>query len=126
MSYGELESESSGELFLVPPFEVSSNIEEFRRVLHMGNFSEHVDTMFAWEHIRDREDIGCLLISDSGVTITPPFLPTRDLYYFQKGIRRIYLSATLAAPDAFARTFGRIPDRVIAPSTSAGECERLI
>lgn len=126
MSYGELESENSGELFLVPPFEISSNIEEFRRILHSGNFSEHIDTMFAWEYIRDREDISCVLISDSGVTITPPFLPTRDLYYFREDIRRIYLSATLAAPDAFARTFGRIPDRVIAPSTSAGECERLI
>ena len=126
MSYGELESENSRELFLVPPFEINSNIEEFRRILHMGNFNEHTDTMFAWEYIRDREDISCVLISHSGVTITPPFLPTRDLYYFRQGIRRIYLSATLAAPDAFARTFGRIPDRVIAPSTSAGECERLI
>ena len=126
MSYGELESGNSGELFLVPPFEVHSNVEEFRRILHMGKFSNHVETKFAWEYIRDREDICCVLISDTAVTITPAFLPTRHLYYFQEGIRRIYLSATLTAPDAFARTFGRIPDRVIAPSTSAGECERLI
>ena len=126
MSYGELESGNSGELFLVPPFEVGANAAEFQRVLHVGNFSEQIETMFAWEYIRDREDICCVLISDTAVTITPAFLPTRHLYYFQESIRRIYLSATLTAPDAFARTFGRIPDRVIAPSTSAGECERLI
>lgn len=125
-SYGELESGASGGLFLVPPFEVGANAAEFRRVLHKGKFGEHIKTMFAWEYIRDRVDIGCVLISDTGLTITPAFLPTRDLHYFREGIRRIYLSATLAAPDAFARTFGRIPDRVIAPSTSAGECERLI
>ena len=125
-SYGELESGKSGVLFLVPPFEIGANAAEFRRILHMGKFGDHLETMFAWEYIRDRVDIGCVLIADTELTITPAFLPTRDLYYFQHGIRRIYLSATLAAPDAFARTFGRIPDRVIAPSTSAGECERLI
>ena len=125
-SYGELKSGNSGGLFLVPPFEVGANVAEFRRVLHMGKFGETVETMFAWEYIRDRVDISCVLITDTGLTITPAFLPTRDLYYFRQGIRRIYLSATLTAPDAFARTFGRIPDRVIAPSTSAGECERLI
>ena len=126
MSYGELVSGNSGGLFLVPPFEVSANGEEFRRILHMGNFSDPVETKFAWEYIRDREDICCVLISDTAVTITPAFLPTRHLHYFHPSIRRIYLSATLAAPDAFARTFGRIPDQVIAPPTSAGECERLV
>ena len=125
-SYAELEVKDSEGLFLVPPFEIGNNIAEFRRILQEGNFGEHAETMFAWEYIRDREDICCVLISSKDVTITPAFLPTRDLYYFGGGIRRIYLSATLAAPDAFARTFGRIPDRVIAPSTSAGECERLV
>ena len=125
-SYGELDTGGSGALFLVPPFEVGEKADEFRRVLRTGSFGNNVDTMFAWEHVRDKEDICCLLISDTDVTITPAFLPTRCLYYFQDGIRRIYLSATLAAPDAFARTFGRIPDLIVAPSTSAGECERLI
>ena len=125
-SYAELEVRDSEGLFLVPPFEVGNNVAEFRRILQEGNFGEHVETMFAWGYIRDQEDICCVLISSKDVTITPAFLPTRDLYYFGRGVRRIYLSATLAAPDAFARTFGRIPDLVIAPSTSAGECERLI
>ena len=126
MSYGELEYGSSGTLFLIPPFELKANAAEVRRLLHMGHFGDHRRTLFAWEYIRDKEDLNCVILSDSGVTITPPFLPTRDLHYFRDSIRRIYLSATLAAPDAFARTFGRIPKRIIAPSTSAGECERLI
>ena len=125
-SYSELRAGNSGGLFLVPPFEIGRNVAEFRRIIQEGRFGEHVETKFAWEYIRDREDISCVLISDTDVTITPAFLPTSDLYYFQRGIRRIYLSATLTAPDAFARTFGRIPDRVIAPSTTAGECERLV
>ncbi len=41
-------------------------------------------------------------------------------------IRRAYLSATLVATDAFVRAFGRKPDVVISPTTTAGECERLI
>ena len=125
-SYAELEVGDSDGLFLVPPFEIGNNIAEFRRILQGGKFGDYIETMFPWEYIRDREDICCVLLSSKDVTITPPFLPTPDLYYFGKGIRRIYLSATLSAPDAFARTFGRIPDRVIAPSTSAGECERLV
>ncbi|MCS1407250.1 MAG: hypothetical protein M2R45_00407 [Verrucomicrobia subdivision 3 bacterium] len=126
MSYGELESGSSRKFFLVPPFEVSKNMGELQRVLHAGQFGEHRDTMFAWEYLRDRVDISCVLISATEMTITPAFLPTPYLYYFEQNVRRIYLSATLAAPDAFARTFGRSPGHMIAPATSAGECERLI
>ena len=125
-SYGELESAHSDTVFLVPPFEVGKNIEEFRRLLFSGTLGDHVETMFAWEYIRDHEDVSCVLISSKSVTITPAFLPTGSLHYFQEGVRRVYLSATLAAPDAFARTFGRVPDCIVAPSTSAGECERLI
>jgi hypothetical protein len=56
----------------------------------------------------------------------PPITPTLALPYFQDEVRRLYLSATLTAKDAFLRTFGRIPDPIIAPATTAGECERLI
>ena len=41
-------------------------------------------------------------------------------------IRRAYLSGTLVATDAFVRAFGRKPDVVISPTTTAGECERLM
>jgi len=125
-SYEELTESGSRRIFLIPPFEIQKQLEELRRILHVARFSEYSDTTFAWEHLRDRIDLCCILISGSEITITPPFVPVLTLPYFCKGIRRIYLSATLAAPDAFARTFGHAPDYIIAPSTTAGECERLV
>ncbi|MDH5525435.1 MAG: DEAD/DEAH box helicase family protein [Desulfobulbaceae bacterium] len=125
-SYEELGDPSCRRLFLIPPFEVQRNFAELTRVLHEAKLSSEVETKFAWEHIKDHVDLCCLLITGSEITITPAFVPTLCLPYFGKKTRRIYLSATLSAPDAFARTFGKVPDEVIAPTTTAGECERLI
>ena len=82
--------------------------------------------MFAWEHIQNYEDLCCLLISNREVTLTPLVVPTFSLPYFRSGVRRVYLSATLNAPDSFVRAFGRQPDQIVSPSTTAGECERMI
>jgi len=125
-SYTELENSQSQHLFLIPPFEIFVKQGELLRILREANFQDNQDTTFAWEHIKDHVDTCCVLISSSDITITPPFIPTLSLPYLARGIRRVYLSATLSAPDAFSRTFGKIPDVVVAPSTTAGECERLI
>lgn len=125
-SYAELEDPTCRRLFLVPPFEVHAQLGELLRILRAAALHDDRDTTFAWEYIQDHVDLCCVLVSGSEVTITPPFVPVLSLPYFGQGIRRVYLSATLAAPDAFARTFGKIPDAVAAPSTTAGECERLI
>ena len=125
-SYAEAIDGGSPRLFLVPPFEVRRNVGELRRILLGANLSQHRRTMFSWEHIRDHEDLCCLLISNSEVTLTPPTVPVSALPYFNQDVRRVYLSATLSAPDAFVRAFGREPDRFVSPSTTAGECERLI
>ena len=82
--------------------------------------------MFAWEHLKDHLDQCCYILASGALTITPPFIPVRTLPYFQGDVRRVYLSATLNAPDSFARTFGKVPERIIAPETPAGACERLI
>lgn len=125
-SYAELEDPACQRLFLIPPFEIGVQRSELLRILHGANLQDNQNTTFAWEHIRDHVDTCCVLISGSDITITPPFIPVLSLPYFQKGRRRVYLSATLAASDAFARTFGKVPDDVAAPSTTAGECERLV
>jgi tetratricopeptide (TPR) repeat protein len=125
-SYKELEDANCHRLFLVPPFEIQRQLGELLRILTAAKLSENRETTFAWEYLRDRVDLCCLLISGSVITITPPFVPVGTLPYFSQGVRRVYLSATLAASDAFARTFGCVPVRVIAPKTTAGECERLI
>ena len=125
-SYAELLNGQSQRLFLVPPFVNRANVAELRRILLDAGLDQHISTMFAWEHIRDHEELCCLLISDSAVTLTPATVPVSSLPYFRNDVRRVYLSATLEAPDAFAKAFGRIPGKVIAPATTAGECERMI
>ncbi len=125
-SYAELEDPVCQRLFLIPPFEIGVQRSELLRILYGANLQDNQNTTFAWEHIRDHVDTCCVLISGADITITPPFVPVLSLPYFQQGRRRVYLSATLAASDAFARTFGKVPDDVAAPSTTAGECERLV
>ncbi len=125
-SYAELDDSQSRRLFLIPPFEIYRKQGELTRILQEARFQDNPNTTFVWEHIKDHIDICCILISGSDVTITPPFIPILSLPYFERGLRRVYLSATLSAPDAFARTFGKNPDKLVAPSTTAGECERLI
>lgn len=126
VSYRELQDGDSQQQFLIPPFEIRAQQAELLRILGAADLHNNQNTTFAWEHVRDHVDTCCILISGSDITITPPIVPVLSLPYFQGGVRRIYLSATLAATDAFARTFGKIPDVVVAPSTTAGECERLI
>ena len=125
-SFAEVINGEASREFLVPPFEIQRNLSELRRLLLQAGLGDHTSTKFAWEHIRDREDLCCLLINNSEVTLTPPVLPVFSLPYFRDGVRRVYLSATLSAPDSFVRAFGRQPDEIISPSTTAGECERLI
>ncbi len=125
-SFAEVANGQASREFLVPPFEIQRNLSELRRLLLQAGLGDHTSTMFAWEHIRDREDLCCLLISNSEVTLTPPVVPVFSLPYFRDGVRRVYLSATLSAPDSFVRAFGRQPDEIISPSTTAGECERMI
>ena len=124
--YDEVTGKRSSEILWIPPFAVHRNAAEFTRILLDAPLAEQNVTKFAWQHIRDHEDVCCLLISENAATLTPPTIPLSTLPYFDSDVRRVYLSATLAAPDAFVRTFGRQPERLVAPSTTAGECERLI
>jgi Type III restriction enzyme, res subunit len=112
--------------WFVPPFAMHERSAELQRILVEGRLDEPQETKFCWEYLRDHVDLCCLFISGQDITLTPPVVPTLSLPYFQGSVRRLYLSATLTAADAFVRTFGKAPDRIIAPKTTAGECERLI
>ena len=125
-SYAKLTSGQSSRQFFVPPFELQRHIAELRRILLQANLNEYTETAFSWEHIQDHEDLCCLLISDDELTLTPPVVPVFTLPYFNQEVRRVYLSATLRAPDSFVRAFGCQPNKLVAPSTTAGECERMI
>ncbi len=125
-SYTEMRDGVSDNTFWIPPSVVHDNKREIDRILLLNRLSDNTSTMFAWAHLRDHTDHCCFLLSKQSLTITPPFIPVRTLPYFSSDVRRVYLSATLNAPDSFARTFGRAPTKTISPSTKAGECERLV
>jgi tetratricopeptide (TPR) repeat protein len=121
-----VEGRDLGSSRFVPPFAVRQVLGELQRELREVPLGGTVETMFAWAYLRDRLDLCAVFVSSHDVSFTPPVVPARVLPYFQDGVRRLYLSATLRAEDDFLRTFGRVPNDVIKPSTTAGECERLI
>ena len=125
-SYEEIVAGTGSRLLLIPPFEVRKAHAAVLKYLRESSVPTDVNTTFAWEHLKDRIDLCAFVISPSEITITPPFIPVGTLPYFTKDIRRVYLSATLSVLDVFVRTFGRKPSSQIAPTTTAGECERMI
>ncbi|HWN95602.1 MAG TPA: DEAD/DEAH box helicase family protein, partial [Methylomirabilota bacterium] len=126
-SFDEVISGTGHRLLLAPPFEVRRVHSAILKLLQESDVPGDFDaTAFAWEHLKDRIDLCAFVISSSEITITPPFVPVRTLPYFSSTIRRVYLSATLSALDVFVRTFGRKPSSEIRPTTTAGECERMI
>lgn len=125
-TFDEILKRSSSKLLIVPPFEIRKRYCSILEVLRKAELADNANTLFAWEHLKDHLDLCCYMISSGAITITAPFIPVRTLSYFQGDTRRVYLSATLNAPDSFARTFGRVPEPIISPDTPAGACERLI
>ena len=125
-SFDEVAAGTSSRLFLIPPFEVRKAHAAVLKYLRESSVPIDGTTTFAWDHLKDHIDLCAFVISASEITITPPFIPVGALPYFTKEIRRVYLSATLSALDVFVRTFGRKPSSQIAPTTTAGECERMI
>ena len=124
--YQEMYRGASMDIFWIPPNVIHSNKNEIDLILSEAVLSGNNSTKFAWEYVRDHTDHCCFLVSNHSLTITPPFIPNSTLPYFSDRVRRVYMSATLNAPDVFVRTFGRSPTTTISPPTNAGECERLV
>jgi len=125
-SFEEILEGKNNRVELLPPFEVIKNIAEIYRLLNEAGVPGDVNTKFAWEHLKDHVDLCSFLVSSSSIQIIPPIIPVSSLTYFQKEVRRIYLSATMLGSDAFIRTFGQELEYVVQPDTPAGQCERLI
>jgi hypothetical protein len=112
-SFDEILSGQYNKVELLPPFEVNKNIGEIFRLIIDAEIPSKVATMFAWEHLKDHLDLCSFFVSKSSIQIIPPVIPVSRLSYFQEGIRRIYLSATMLSPDAFIRTFGQELDYIV-------------
>lgn len=78
--------------------------------------------------IRLWENLGtcAVFVSANAIEITPPFIPTGVYDFLGKGVRRIYLSATVEFETDFVRGFGRRAKDPIVPDNDAGNGERLI
>ncbi|NML77004.1 DEAD/DEAH box helicase family protein [Rhizobium sp. S-51] len=97
-------------------------LEAIKRVNDWRKSDLFFPTLRLWENIGNC----AILISSNAIEITPPFIPTGVYDFLGKGVRRVYLSATLEFETDFVRGFGRRITNQIAPDNDAGNGERLI
>lgn len=97
-------------------------IEAIKHVKDWRNSDLFFPAMRLWENI----GLCAIFISSSAIEITPPFIPTGVYDFLGKGVRRIYLSATMEYETDFVRGFGRRAKAPIVPDNDAGNGERLI
>ena len=112
-------------LLFVPMFEIAHAHEQVRRLLIDGGV-ERDSNRYAWNHLNGRLSRCVVLISGGGIEITPPVLPVDSLPYFEAGVRRAYLTATMPSQIEFIRTFGVADVEPIVPSGKLGTAQRQI
>lgn len=66
-------------LLFVPAFELNRKWQQLTKILVDGGIAEERATLFAWEHLMDRIDRCCVLISSSRVEIAPVVSPISSL-----------------------------------------------
>jgi len=96
-TFEDIVAGASSNILIIPPFEIRSKFEQVLSILRSGGLDENQETLFSWEHLKDKLDICCYLLTSGSISISPPFIPVRTLPYFSGDVRRIYLSATLNA-----------------------------
>ncbi len=116
-------TKDSGLLF-VPAWFVIDNLKAIVIALEENQVMTE-ESRFAYPHLRCHLGYCCFFISHKGIDITPTVIPTHTLPYFQPGVRRIYMTATLPSRYECIKTFGVDRAEVIAPSGKAGAAQRL-
>jgi hypothetical protein len=109
-------------LLFVPTFEVHDKSDQLRQIL-----LPHAATgelTFPWEYLKDKLGRCAILISGSGIEITPPVVPVHNLPSFHDSVRRVYLTATMPSQVEFIRTFGMAKAVRIVPGGKSGEAQR--
>ncbi|MCU1303590.1 MAG: type restriction protein res subunit [Candidatus Sulfotelmatobacter sp.] len=112
-------------LYFIPGFELNRQWQKLTQILIDENIAATKATLFAWKHLRDHLNRCAVLISATGVEISPLSLPLAALPYFYPNPRRIYLTATMPSPVQFAQTFGVDNAHVIRPGGKSGDSQRL-
>ncbi len=98
-------------------------LEAIKRV---PDWRKKLDLMFPAVRLWENLATCAIFVSATAVEITPPFIPTGVYDFLGKGVRRIYLSATMEFETDFVRGFGRRTKNPIVPDNDAGNGERLI
>ncbi|MBX3407527.1 MAG: DEAD/DEAH box helicase [Phycisphaeraceae bacterium] len=124
ITFDEVLAGRARDLLFVPLFESSRQAGVVLDKLVNGAVGEVKETKFAWAHIKEHLDRCVILIGHNGLEIAPSCLPTEQTPLFQKGLRRVYLTATLPSPIEFHRTFGIVPHAIKPPGRS-GEAQRV-
>ncbi len=97
-------------------------LESFKRVKDWRKTELAFPLMRLWENI----GYCAIFVSSSSIEISPPFIPTGVYDFLGKGVRRVYLSATMEFETDFVRAFGVKPSSPIVPDNDAGNGERVI
>lgn len=122
--FDEVLAGANRDLLFVPLFESSKQAGVIQEKLLEAGVNQEKEFKFAWSHLKDRLDRCVFLINNNGLEIAPACLPTEQTPLFQKGIRRVYLTATLPSPIEFHRTFGVVP-HAVKPTGRSGEAQRV-
>lgn len=120
-----VEARDKATVLMVPMFEVARHWKQWQDGLLADGVEERT-TVFAWAHVGAKLDRLAVMFDASRIEFTPLLPPVHTLRPFRKGVRRLYLSATLRVNDEFIRTFGRSPNPVVTPGGRAGDTERLL
>ena len=111
---------------LVAPNGLYGQIKTLLEILSKHGVKDHDDFKYPFAWFEDRVFCCAATFSGGVFELTPPFMPSRAINIFENDVKRIYLSATLQNTVEFIRAFGRKPDFIVAPSSDAGNGERLI
>lgn len=122
--FDSIVSDAANDLLFVPLFESSKQAAQARSILLSHGVSQDKNTKFAWRHIGDKLDRCTVLLDGKRMEFAPACPACEQTPLFKKGVRRIFLSATMPSPIEFSRTFGLVPSR-IAPAGRLGEAQRV-
>lgn len=116
-----------GGVLFVPAWFVWEHRAEIEQALAENGVDakESESTRYAYRHLRDHLGACAFFLSQSGIEITPPVIPTHSLSYFRPEVRRLYLTATLPSRYECIRTFGVDRADVVSPSGKIGAAQRL-
>jgi hypothetical protein len=112
-------------LVFVPMFVARRHAQQLRSLLLESDIEKDASNKYPWEHLKNNIPLCCIFISGKSIQITPSVVPIHTTPYFNSGVRRIYLTATMPTQTSFVRTFGIPQPRVIVPEGKSGDAQRL-